>query len=130
MVHAYIHKHFWKILFTTLFVITISLLVWFILDVRNLYQTGSLKPTRGFNRNYSSGHTRTPTQIQGWMTFSYVNHIFNLPQNYLKDSLSITDSHYPNIGISRYAKNQTLDINSFLIRIQESVTQYITNTTI
>ena len=34
--------------------------------------------------------------IRPWMTFDYINRIFNLPKDYLKDQLQISDAHYPN----------------------------------
>src|SRR4051812_12432281 len=43
---------------------------------------------------------KTPTAqdvqlIQPWMTFDYIDVVFNVPPDYLKTKLSITDPHYP-----------------------------------
>jgi hypothetical protein len=119
-----LHKHFWKGLFVVLLLIVISLLIWFIVDIKNLYQTGTFRPTRGFNINHISRQTATPNQIQGWMTFSYVNYIFNLPPNYLLETLNIQDTHYPNMGINKYIKVKGLDPIVFLTNLRESVAQF------
>ena len=38
--------------------------------------------------------------IRPWMTFDYINRIFGLPKDYLKDQLQISDPHYPNSTLS------------------------------
>ena len=118
------HKNFWQIILAFLLIIAIGLLIWFIVDLRSLYRTGSLRPTRGFNRNYTHRQIINPNQIEGWMTFSYINYIFSLPPSYLKNSLVIQDSHYPNLGIDKYAKEKNINTTSFLTDVQKSVTQY------
>jgi hypothetical protein len=40
--------------------------------------------------------------IQRWMTFNYINKVFNLPADYLKINLGIIDKRYPNIIIGKY----------------------------
>jgi hypothetical protein len=42
-------------------------------------------------------------QIQSWMTFRYINYVFNLPVDYLSGKLNIKNSGYPNITIVQYA---------------------------
>ena len=44
--------------------------------------------------------------IRDWMTFSYVNKVYNLPFDYLKTELSITNKKYPNMIIDE----QNLDM--------------------
>ena len=119
------HKHFWLIIFTLLLLVLIVLLSWFIVDIESLYQSGALRPTRGFHRIYIPEQLSNPTQIQSWMTFSYINHIFSLPPNYLSTSLTIQDNRYPNLTISRYAKNKNLNDADFLKQVQSSVNQYL-----
>jgi hypothetical protein len=41
--------------------------------------------------------------IRPWMTFDYINRLFNLPKDYLKNQLQISDSHYPNLTLGSYA---------------------------
>ncbi len=35
--------------------------------------------------------------IRDWMTFGYINKIYDLPPNYLKEILGITNKKYPNM---------------------------------
>ncbi len=48
-------------------------------------------------------------KISGWMTFKYINLIFNLPPEYLKNELKITDKRYPDVSIVSLAKRQKQD---------------------
>ncbi len=62
--------------------------------------------------------------IASWMTFDYINRIFALPSDYLKNTLVISDSSYPLIPISRYAKNHKLDEIQFLAEMKKTVADY------
>ena len=123
-----LYKYFWRIVFTILLLITIGLLVWFIIDLRGLYQTG-IRPAGGFNRDHIHRQILSPNQIQSWMTFSYVDYIFSLSPDYLQNSLTIIDSRYPNLNISQYAREKGLDAGDFLKQIQTSVAKYATSAT-
>ena len=120
-----IHKHSWRIFFAILLIMLIALLGWFIFDTRNLYRAGMLRPTRGIRGQYVRSQIESPAQIQDWMTFSYVNHIFNLPVAYLSTSLSIQDTHYPDVIIGQYAKSKNLNNADFVKQVQSAVSQYL-----
>lgn len=62
--------------------------------------------------------------ISQWMTFDYVNRIFNLPADYLKNTLAISDTNYPRIPISRYEKDHKLDTTQFLAEVKKTVADY------
>ncbi len=64
--------------------------------------------------------------IQGWMTFDYINRIFDLPANYLKTSLHISDIHYPRDVIFRYAAHSGKSSGTFLKDVQNAVSTYLT----
>ena len=51
--------------------------------------------------------------VQGWMTFDYVNQLFHLPPSYLEEQLSISDSDYPHVTISGYARKNNLGVKYF-----------------
>ncbi|MEI6843045.1 MAG: hypothetical protein WCK48_00840 [bacterium] len=74
------------------------------------------------NRSLTSGDVSV---IQQWMTFDYVNRVFNLPPEYLKNSLTIIDPKYPKVVISKYAKNQKFDVGIFMTTLQNAVGDYI-----
>lgn len=45
-----------------------------------------------------------PERIEAWMTFKYVNVVFGLPDDVLRDALKIEDPKYPNVPIGKYSK--------------------------
>lgn len=62
--------------------------------------------------------------IQTWMTFDYINHLFSLPTDYLKNSLSITDARYPKLTIARYSSLKNSSPITSLVEIQDSIKTY------
>ncbi len=66
--------------------------------------------------------------IQGWMTFDYINRIFNLQPYYLKTKLGISDPHYPRVSLNRCASNQHITATVFLAVVQNAVRTYSTST--
>jgi len=122
------HKHFWRIIFALLLSVLIVLLIWLTINIRNLYHSGVLRPTRGFHRLYTRQQLSSPDQIQDWMTFSYLNYIFNLPLDYLASALSIHDSRYPNLTVGAYIKAKNLNTADFLKQVRGFVSQYPQNT--
>jgi hypothetical protein len=67
----------------------------------------------------------SPDQIRGWMTFRYLNLVFNTPPGYLQQALSIKDSHYPNITLDALAKEQNLSSVQILAKVSTAVTSFI-----
>lgn len=63
--------------------------------------------------------------IDSWMTFRYINFIFNLPENYLKDKFGIEDKQYPNLTLNRYAKRNNKDKTLFIEEARQAVGDYI-----
>jgi hypothetical protein len=63
--------------------------------------------------------------IEGWMTFRYINHIFNLPESFLKTRLNIEDVNYPNIPLGRFAKSANIDSSAFLANIKDILRKYL-----
>jgi hypothetical protein len=76
------------------------------------------------NKNHKTLTSNEVGMIQGWMTFDYVNVLFKLPKNYLKDSLKINNSAYPKIIINRYAKSIGTSTNAFIGDLRSSVFDY------
>ena len=63
--------------------------------------------------------------IQPWMTFDYINHVFNLPPQYLQSQLRITDARYPKLSVGGLARddNQTSTID-VLTQVINAVKNY------
>src|SRR3989344_3277422 len=57
--------------------------------------------------------------IQGWMTFEYLNVVFKLPPEYLREALSIETAKYPRITLRRYAEQSRIDPPALLRSVQE-----------
>ncbi len=104
-------------------VILAGLLVWLVLDLNHLYHSGMLRPTTARMRRQRQV-IMSPSQIQDWMTFRYINSVFRLPPQYLSQTLKISDSYYPNLVISTYAASHQLNAAQFLASVKQAVTAY------
>jgi hypothetical protein len=63
--------------------------------------------------------------VSAWMTFDYINKIFALPGTYLKAQLQITDSRYPKLSLSSYARSEhdsSLDVTT---QVQSAIRNYL-----
>lgn len=103
----------------------LAALVWFGSDVFSLYRKGDITPA--FQRmHHRTGIRPLPiaSEIQGWMTFRYINYVFNLPANYLDSKLNISDPHYPNITLNKYAGAHALGQAAFLLSVKNAVEAY------
>lgn len=63
--------------------------------------------------------------ISPWMTFDYINKVFDLPSNYLEQNLQIHDSKYPFVTIQRYSKNSNIDSSVLIESIRKDIKQYV-----
>jgi hypothetical protein len=70
-----------------------------------------------------------PATIQDWMTFNYLNAVFKLPPTYLENTLTIQDTHYPDISIRGYARAHGIDAGTFLGEVQDTLKAYAASTT-
>ena len=66
----------------------------------------------------------TTDNIRDWMTFRYINRFFNLPSEYLKINLNITDKKYPDITISKWAKDSKQDSAALIEKIKTLIDDY------
>lgn len=62
--------------------------------------------------------------IQDWMTFDFLNKSFGLPSDYLKKGLGINDKKYPNITISRWAKDTQENPSVTLDKIKKMIQDF------
>jgi len=63
--------------------------------------------------------------IHAWMTFDYLNKLFNLPPEYLKSQLSIPNAGYPKLTIDEFAESIHQGASSTLVNVQNAVRQYL-----
>ena len=79
-----------------------------------------------FNRQKSGAITVADVSyIDYWMTFRYINTIFKLPDNYLKDYLSIANKTYPNISLGKYASLNKIERTMFIAKVKQAVGAYL-----
>ena len=62
--------------------------------------------------------------IRSWMTFDYLNRLFALPPDYLREQLHITNTHYPRLTIAAFAKGTGTDPAATLDAVQNAVRSY------
>jgi len=63
--------------------------------------------------------------IRPWMTFNYINTLFKVPPDYLKNNLSISDPSYPRLSLSEYAKYQQTNSAVVLSQVEDSLATYL-----
>jgi hypothetical protein len=93
------------------------------------YMQGELRPVYRHHQRLplvtpAPSPTRKVSTIQPWMTFDYVNVVFGLPTDYLKNILGINNPKYPNIRIDRYAKQSNIDQTLLLKTIRHYTANY------
>ena len=66
-------------------------------------------------------NTPDPMKIEPWMTFKYVNVVFELRDDVLKNALKIDDASYPNLPIGKYVKKTGANRDEFLKSLRETV---------
>ncbi len=113
--------------------VLIALCVLSVKDFRQLRRTaffGARMNTLAAIRS-RHGHMTTADVdlIQTWMTFDYLNAVFMLPPDYLRESLHITDARYPFLTLTKFARGAGVDQNTVLARTQDEVRQWLASTT-
>ena len=66
--------------------------------------------------------------IQSWMTFDYIGHVYGLPRDYLKTTLSITDPNYPHVTIAGSSAAQHESAVVLTAQVQAAVSNYLVTT--
>ena len=68
------------------------------------------------------------TVIRPWMTFDYINKLFNIPPDYLKNALSISDPSYPQLSLYGYANYKHVNATIVVNEVESSTRDYLTAT--
>ncbi|MES2213682.1 MAG: hypothetical protein V4473_02475 [Patescibacteria group bacterium] len=120
-----------KIILAVLLVVLLVLCFSFIRQYQYVRKYEAVQYHRGLwsgMRNHRSLSAQDARVLQPWMTFEYVNTIFNLPADYLKNYFHISDIEYPRITVSKYSKIEQTDSSTFIQALQSAVVQYFTRT--
>ena len=86
------------------------------------------RPTLG--RGFFMLQSRQPTppsveSLEEWMTLNYINKLFNLPPDYLKLALAVSDVSYPNITISKLSAEKNESADAYVATVKEAVKSYL-----
>lgn len=60
---------------------------------------------------------RSPEILRPWMTFEYVNRVFSLSPETLKNALRIADPRYPKLTIASFARKADISADAAIQRI-------------
>jgi hypothetical protein len=62
--------------------------------------------------------------IRSWMTFAYINGLFGLPKDYLKEQLQITNPSYPTETVYDYSNDASFSTTAATMSVQKAVEAY------
>jgi hypothetical protein len=79
-------------------------------------------------KNHGPVTANDATVIRPWMTFDYINTLFTIPPDYLKNALSISDQSYPKLSLYGYANHQHMNITIVVSEVESSTREYLTTT--
>ena len=122
-------KKFLGIIIVLLTVFLLGLCVFLVTGVRRVDRESSISSFRTF---LAARRVRGPLPlteaevIRPWMTFDYINQLFNLPKNYLKSNINITDSRYPNLSITELSESLSTSSISVLAEVESAVAESTT----
>ncbi|HEX4103870.1 MAG TPA: hypothetical protein VHZ04_00085 [Candidatus Paceibacterota bacterium] len=109
-------------------VILAVLVVFFVREYLNLRREQILNAREASIDHVLKGHGPLTASdvdiIQPWMTFDYLNRIFVLPADYLQTALPVTDTHYPHLSITSYARDTNEASAAALTNVQTAIKNY------
>lgn len=113
-----------------IYILIILILFFSFLVIRDIHknQKGKLQIQQKSFKEFFQNHKKPISDveyIENWMTFKYINSIFNVPENYIKDKLNINDKRYPNIPLWRYFKSNDIDSIVWLKQIKIILREYL-----
>lgn len=111
----------WAVLILLVAILAISL-YGMVYNFEFLKLRGEIRLERGIHRR--PGPPPSADQIQNWMTFRYINMLFNLPSDYLRTNLNISNNHYPNLTISSWAAQAKVNSTDALAKTIAAVKAY------
>jgi hypothetical protein len=81
--------------------------------------------------DFRGRHSQRPPlrvdNLQGWMTFDYLNHGFGIPNEYLKNELHITSNTYPKITLRKAASLLGATTTDFINITSKAISIYLQN---
>lgn len=118
---------FKKISFVTLIILCVLSLVIFIVTFDRFKKEGDFTISYSIKNHENFNNKHNINEVGVWMTFDYINFIFKLPPDYLKNYLSINDARYPNIKVGHYIRENNLNPAVFIQDIKQAIMIYQNN---
>jgi heme/copper-type cytochrome/quinol oxidase subunit 2 len=111
--------------------ILVVLTIFFIIQYQHVRRIEAIN-AREFEINLLLHHHGTLTanqvsMIRPWMTFDYINKIFGIPPDYLKNQFTITDSSYPKMTLQSYASKHGMTGISFTANVEAAISSYLSS---
>lgn len=124
--YVYIERNVWSQAVLLLIVVLFALLEIQAIseEIRNLKQENYSESSILWQNRDIRTLSLQPEDIEAWMTFSYINTVFDLPSDYLEKVLGVREDNYPYISIARFARRHHLASDQFLFFIQNVVADY------
>lgn len=124
--HQWLKKHrFVRMIVIFLLVVLVVLEVDAIVrGLRDPYLADDLSLQYEHGRLIRHRDLASPDEIEPWMTFQYVNFIFSLSDEYLKERLGIEDGRYPKVQIGGYARRTGLPLEPYLALVKQAIAAY------
>ncbi len=124
--YLYIERNVWSQAVLLLIVVSFALLEIQAIseEIKYLKQENYSESSMLWQNRHIHTLSLQPEDIEEWMTFSYINTIFDLPSDYLKKTIGVREDNYPYISIARFARRHHLASDQFLFFIQNVVADY------
>lgn len=91
-------------------------------DYGRLHRGGFMPGPHGWRPHPHHAPTQSDIdRLQPWVTFAFINSIFNLPPDYLQSTLAITSSTYPNLTIEAAAKDKGMQSGALLVLLKNEL---------
>lgn len=117
------NRKFFLLILLLVVAVGLCALLFFVVQKNQL----ALNPVHRFlvrHENRTLGE-RDVNRIQSWMTFDYLNKVFRLPPDYLKNDLAISNAKYPNVTIDEQAEQEHVKPVALTVRVQEAIHYYL-----
>ncbi len=125
-------KRYIEYVIGALVVILIVLAVFLVLNYRSLRRSAVINARElrlsAFLAHHGPATVADLAFVRSWMTFDYLNKLFNLPPQYLQTQLSITDPQYPRLTISEYAEHSRLNLAALINELDTALRARLTGT--
>jgi hypothetical protein len=110
-------------------VIFIVLLFFLIREIRHLNHSEIINAREVHISNFLKSHGPLSVNnigiVASWMTFDYINKLFAVPPSYFETTLGISNSRYPQISLSGYARSKGISSAFIVGKVESALQNYL-----